>query len=131
MQSFSQTMKESMDRFLVINAIESAVKRRIIGNSLTLHSDRGSQYCSFDVRKTCEWHGITQSMSGTGNCYDNAVTETFFSSPKKELVYQTRFKTIQEAKNAIFEWIEVFYNRTRLHSSLGYLSPLEYEAKAA
>jgi putative transposase len=97
---------------------------------LISHSDRGVQYASRDYRQKLKSEGITASMSRRGNCYDNAYAESFFHTLKVELVHRRRFKTRQEAAHAIFEYIEVWYNRRRLHSSLGYLSPVDYEAKA-
>ena len=92
------------------------------------HTDRGSQYAA---TLYCEWlasHGLTASMSRRGNCWDNAVVESFFHTLKTELVYHRRYLTGEEARQDIFEWIEVFYNRTRRHSTLGYRSPAEFEA---
>jgi transposase InsO family protein len=97
-------------------------------NPLVAHSDRGSQYAAEQYRKLLKDHKITASMSRKGNCYDNAFVESFFRTLKVELVYRAKFKTKQEAKDAIFEFIEVWYNRQRTHSSLGYMTPVEYEA---
>ncbi len=94
---------------------------------LLCHSDRGSQYASGDYQKALQKAGATCSMSRKGNCWDNAPTESFFASLKKERVYRTHFASRSEAKAAIFEWIEVWYNRKRRHSSLGYLSPEAFE----
>ena len=118
-------MSEKIDRELVLSALDMALLGRPA--PALHHSDRGSQYASEDYRHLLEQRGITCSMSRKGNCWDNAVVESFFSSLKQELVYLTTFKTHQEAKPALFEYIEVFYNRKRRHSSLGYLSPVEYE----
>lgn len=93
---------------------------------IILHSDRGSQYTSASFRNTLAHYGFIQSMSSKGNCYDNAITETFFSTLKKELVYLTEFETKEQAAVEIFEYIEIFYNRKRLHSALDYLSPVEF-----
>ena len=98
--------------------------------SLVSHSDRGSQYAADEYRNELQKLGITPSMSRRGNCYDNAYAETFFHSLKVELVHRRRFKTRDEARAAIFEYIEVWYNRQRIHSSLGYRSPMEYERAA-
>lgn len=92
------------------------------------HSDRGSQYAS---REELDRHEIKCSMSGKGNCYDNALKESFYHTLKVELVHEKRFATRSEAKAAIFDYIEIFYNRTRLHSALGYRSPVEFEAAFA
>ncbi|KAB2952024.1 IS3 family transposase [Heliorestis acidaminivorans] len=90
------------------------------------HSDRGSQYCSRDYQALLTKHQMRPSMSRKGNCYDNAPAESFFSTIKTELIYLQRYKTREEARKAVFEYIEIFYNRKRLHQSLGYLSPKEY-----
>ena len=106
-----------------------AVTNRNASEQVIFHSDRGSQYTSNKVRELLSQYRFKQSMRGNGNCYDNAITETFFSTIKKELIYLTKFETKEQAKNEIFEYIEIFYNRHRLHSSLGYLSPVEYKIK--
>ncbi len=111
---------------LVVRAFTMAVMNRKPAAGVIFHSDRGSQYTSNKMRNILDHYKFRQSMSGKGNCYDNAVTETFFSTLKKELVYLTEFKTIDQARTEIFEFIEIYYNRQRLHSSLGYLSPLEF-----
>lgn len=91
------------------------------------HTDRGSQYASESHRALLTLHGIRQSMSRKGNCWDNAVSESFFHSLKTELIHHQTYQTRSEAKQAVFEYIEVFYNRERLHSANGYLSPVDYE----
>ena len=96
---------------------------------IIFHSDKGSQYCSDKIVKLLKSLKFKQSMSGRGNCYDNAVTETFFSTLKKELVYQCKYNTRTEAKNSIFEYIEVDYNRYRRHSAIGFISPERFEAR--
>ena len=96
---------------------------------LIVHSDRGSQYASEEFRSKLKKLGIRQSMSRKGDCWDNAVAESFFGSLKTELVHNNKYKIISEARRYIFEYVEVFYNRERLHSSLGYMSPQEYEMK--
>ena len=111
---------------LVVKALTMAVSKRKPQSGVIFHSDRGSQYTSSSVRYLLSKYGFRQSMSGKGNCYDNAITETFFSTLKKELVYLTEFETRQQAELEIFEFIEIFYNRKRLHSSLGYLSPVDF-----
>ena len=93
------------------------------------HSDRGSQYACSEYRDLLTEHGITASMSRSGNCYDNAVMESFFSTMKTELANHADYATHQQATSSIFEWIEVFYNRQRRHSSLNYLSPEAFEAQ--
>jgi transposase InsO family protein len=114
---------------IVTNAIKMAITNRRPGQGVIFHSDRGSQYTSNKVRNLLNQYRFKQSMSGNGNCYDNAITETFFSTLKKELIYLTKFETKEQARREIFEYIEIFYNRQRLHSSLGYLSPVEYGIK--
>jgi len=122
---------DNMETNLIMDALEMALGRQNYREGeLVSHSDRGSQYASDDYRKKLMLSGIIASMSRKGNCYDNAHCESFFHSLKTELVYRTKFKPRQEAKQAIFEWIEVWYNRQRLHSSLNYMSPEEYEKMA-
>ena len=104
-----------------------ALWKRKPDKGLLWHTDRGSQYASESHRKILADHGIKQSMSRKGNCWDNAVSESFFHTLKTELVHHMKFKTREEAKTSIFEFIEVFYNRVRMHSANDYLSPVEYE----
>src|SRR5579871_4696250 len=120
-------MGTTLERSLVLSALEMALTSRTPEAGLLCHSDRGSQYASGDYQKALEQAGAICSMSRKGNCWDNAPTESFFASLKKELVYRTHFASRSEAKAAIFEWIEVWYNRKRRHSSLGYLSPEAFE----
>jgi putative transposase len=94
-----------------------------------VHSDRGSQYASAQFRQELAARGCQQSMSRRGNCRDNAVAESFFGALKLELVYDERFSKRQEARDSIFEYIEAFYNRSRIHSAVRYISPAEYEEK--
>jgi transposase InsO family protein len=105
-----------------------ALRQRKPARGLIHHSDRGVQYASADYRATLADHGLVASMSRKGNCYDNATMEAFWSSLKNELVHRRHFITRAEARTAIFDYIEAFYNRTRRHSSLGYQSPLDYES---
>ena len=122
------SMADPMRTELLLNALTMALGRQNLNTSeLLSHSDQGSQYASEAYRARLAELGITASMSRKGNCYDNAFAETFFGTLKNELVYRTHFKTRQEAMTAIFEYIEVFYNRKRIHSSLGYLTPVAYE----
>jgi putative transposase len=116
-----------MDESLVSSVLNKAIGTRKPDKGLIVHSDRGSQYASLSVRKLIERNNLRQSMSSKGNCYDNAPTESFFSTLKRELVYRQSFKTREEAKQSLFEYIEVFYNRQRRHSTLGYLSPMQFE----
>lgn len=125
------SMSKSMTSELVINSLDMALKRQgvIENTSLVAHTDRGSQYAAEDYRAKLKSHKITASMSRKGNCYDNAFVESFFKTLKTELVYRRKFKTRDEANTAIFEFIEVWYNRNRIHSSIGYLTPVEFESK--
>lgn len=107
--------------------LEALSKEDFDPHELVTHSDRGVQYASEEYVKLVNEVGMVRSMSRKGNCYDNAYAESFFHSLKTELVYQRRFKTRDEAKQAIFEYIEVFYNRQRKHSSIGYMTPEEFE----
>jgi transposase InsO family protein len=120
-------MAEHMDSRLVVDALALAVQRRLPGEGLLAHSDRGSQYASEHYQRLLARHGITCSMSRRADCWDNAPMESFFASLKKELVHGADFATRAQARAAIFEYIEVFYNNQRRHSSLGYVSPAEYE----
>lgn len=122
-------MSERIDRALVLDALRAAVGRRVPNAGLVHHSDRGSQYASGDYQDALDDLGVTCSMSRKGNCWDNAVAESFFATLKTECVYTRRFATRAEAREAIFEFIEVFYNRRRLHSTLGYVSPIDFELK--
>lgn len=124
------SMSERIDRHLVIDALDMAISRRKPDPGLIAHSDRGSQYASFDYQKELERHGLICSMSGKGDPWDNAVMESFFGTLKTELIHHRRYKTRDEARRDIFEYIEIFYNRVRLHSALGYLSPTQFAAKA-
>jgi len=120
-------MSHRIDRQLVIDSLRMAVGNRRPPPGLLHHSDRGSQYASNDYQDLLEEHGMTCSMSRKGNCWDNAVMESFYRSIKTELIHHEDFQTREEARRAIFEYIEVFYNRVRRLSTLGYVSPLEYE----
>ena len=122
-------MSDRIDRALVLDALRAAVGRRAPGAGLMHHSDRGSQYASGDYQKALDEIGVVCSMSRKGNCWDNAVAESFFATLKTECVYLRRFATKTEARQAIFEFIEMFYNRRRRHSTLGYVSPIEFEMK--
>jgi putative transposase len=124
------SMSERIDRHLVLSALDMARARRSPLAGLLHHSDRGSQYASGDYRDALLASVMICSMSRKGNCWDNAVAESFFSTLKMELVYETEFDTRPVAKTALFEYIEVFYNRQRRHSTLGYLSPMDFEREA-
>lgn len=125
--AMSSRLKES----LVIEALRVALFRRKISSSLLLHSDRGSQYASNNFQQLLRDHGILCSMSRNGDCWDNAAMESFFHTLKTECVYHERYKTRDEAKKSVFDYIEVFYNRCRKHSYLGYQSPERYEQLAS
>jgi len=122
-------MSPSLDAPLVSSALRMALSHRRPTKPLLLHSDRGSQFASVAYRQLLAQHGLVASMSRKGNCYDNAFIESFWSSLKYELVYQHRFATYVEARSAIFDYIETFYNRNRLHSSLAYRSPINFESQ--
>jgi putative transposase len=121
------SMADHLESRLVVDALELAVQRRFPGEGLLAHSDRGSQYASEHYQRLLAKHGITCSMSRRGDCWDNAPMESFFASLKKELVHDADFATRATARAALVEYIEVFYNTKRRHSSLGYVSPAEYE----
>jgi transposase InsO family protein len=121
------SMGSRIDSRLAVDALEMAISRRLPGEGLVTHSDRGSQYASEHYQGLLAGHGIVCSMSRRGNCWDNAPMESFFASLKKELTHGEIFATREEARASLFEYIEVFFNRIRRHSSLGYVSPAEYE----
>jgi transposase InsO family protein len=122
-------MSPILDAPLVIAALRMALGQRHLAGPLIVHSDRGAQFASAAYRQVLAQHGLVASMSRKGNCYDNAFIESFWSSLKYELVYHHRFATRAQARTAIFDYIETFYNRTRLHSSLAYLSPIRFESQ--
>lgn len=113
---------------LALAALNRAIAVRDPAPGLIHHSDRGSQYCSYDYQRLLKAHHMIPSMSGKGNCYDNAMVETVFKTIKSELVWRTRFQSRQHAENAIGRYIDGFYNPTRRHSALGYQSPIAFEA---
>ena len=121
------SLRERLTKELVIGALDMALKQRNFSADLLLHSDRGSQYASELYQLLLLKHGILCSMSGKGNCWDNAVMESFYRSLKVELIYQNQYQHRRQAQRNLFEYIEIFYNRERLHSSLGYYTPEEYE----
>lgn len=114
----------------VVEALRMAVGRRAVKPGLIFHSDRGKQYVDGDVRKIVGDYQMQQSMSSTGNCYENAMAESFFATLKKGHVLWRRYRTREEARRSIFEYLEVFYNRVRRHSALGYKSPVAFEQQA-
>ena len=116
-----------MREALILDAFTMAVSRRDIQGNVLLHSDRGVQYRGHDYQITLKENGVQCSMSRKGNCWDNAVMESFFSRLKVELIYAENYKAVEDARAGIFEYIELFYNRVRRHSAIGYMSPHEYE----
>jgi putative transposase len=122
-------MSQLLDTALTTSALRMAINQRHYSQNLIVHSDRGAQFASAGYRQLLSQHGLTASMSRKGNCYDNAFIESFFSSLKYELVYHHRFATLTQARTAIFDYIETFYNRTRLHSSLAYQTPISFESQ--
>jgi transposase InsO family protein len=122
-------MRETLERELAVAALSGALAARDPSPGLLCHSDRGAQYASGDYQDALAGAGATCSMSRRGDCWDNAPIESFFASLKRELVERCRFATREEARGAIFEWIEAWYNRKRRHSALGYLSPEEFERR--
>jgi transposase InsO family protein len=120
-------MDATMTSRLVVDALEMAIRRRLPAEGLVAHSDRGSQYASDHHRSVLNRHGIACSMSRVAQCWDNAPVESFFASLKRELSHHEKYTTRDEARASLFEYIEAFYNRVRLHSSLGYLSPEDFE----
>lgn len=125
------SMGQLITRQLVIDALNMAIKNGCLKSGLIHHSDRGVQYASNEFQALMKTHGIQCSMSRKGDCWDNAVAESFFHTLKVELIHGKTYNTRQEAKTAIFEYIEGFYNRQRRHSYLGYLSPVDFEKKNA
>ena len=122
-------LRDNMRTDLVEDAFLQAVFRNRPGGGLIVHSDRGSQYASQQFRKTLAQHRCISSMAGKGHCYDNAAMESFWATLKTDMNINQPFKTKEEARLATFDYIETFYNRFRLHSGLGDLSPLDYELK--
>jgi putative transposase len=121
-------LSDRMQRGLAMAALQRAINLRRPPPGLIHHSDRGSQYCSDDYRRMLRDHGFIASMSGRGNCYDNAMVETVFKTIKSELIWRTAFTTRDQAAKAIGQYIEGFYNPRRRHSGLGYVSPAKFEA---
>ncbi len=124
------SLQASLNRALVVNALRSALYQRHPRVGLLHHSDRGSQYASGDFQAVLSEQGIACSMSRRGNCWDNAPVESFFGTLKQELVNRSPFATRAAARKDVFEYIEVWYNRQRRHSSLGYVSPAQFEQRA-
>jgi len=120
-------ISHSLEKGSVLRALRQSLQRRRPAEGLMIHSDRGIQYASRAFREILRDHGFIQSMSRKGNCWDNAVAESFFHTIKAQLIHPYRFRTVKEARRALFEYIEVYYNRKRKHSTNGYLSPADYE----
>jgi putative transposase len=122
-------MSRRVDGQLTLSALRQAIARRHPGRGLLHHSDQGKQYAAGDYRDLLTDHGMVASMSRAGDCWDNAVMESFFGTLKTEMIYFEKFSSREEAEMKIFEYIEVFYNRQRRHSTLGQLSPVEFERR--
>jgi transposase InsO family protein len=123
------SMSERIDRHLVLEALDDALRRRPDAIDVVHHSDRGSQYASHDYREALDEAGITCSMSRRANCWDNAVAESFFGTLKVELLYELPLQSRNVTRAEVAKYIDKFYNVRRRHSSLGYMSPLEFELK--
>ncbi len=121
------SIKDRLYKEIVTDAINKALRRRKIGRGVVFHSDKGSQYASKAVCDLLKLSGFRQSMSGKGNCYDNAMMESFFHSLKSDIVHGEQFSTRDEARQAVFEYIEIFYNRERRHSGINYMTPVQFE----
>jgi len=124
------SLSPRLQRFLVLDALKMALGQRIPVHGLIHHSDRGSQYASTDFQQVLRKHGIACSMSGAGNCYDNAVVESFFATLKRERVHRGHYQTRAQARADIFQYIEVFYNRQRRHSWVHLMTPEQFETSA-
>jgi transposase InsO family protein len=122
-------VSERLDRAVALDALQMALTDRQPPQGLLHHSDRGSQYASHQYQQLLAAHGALSSMSRKGNCWDNAVAESFFASLKLELAHPSHWRTRTQARSDVFEYIELFYNRQRRHSTLGYLSPNEFELR--
>jgi putative transposase len=120
-------LSNSLERHSAIRARNKAIQKRRPGQGLMIHSDRGVQYASNDFRTVLRQHHFVQSMSRKGNCWDNAVAESFFHTIKTQMIHEHKFHNVAEAEQALFNYIEVYYNRRRKHSTNGYKSPAQYE----
>ena len=128
-EAIGYEISKNIDSELSMSALGNAIALRGKHKDLIFHSDRGSQYSSKKYKAMLEKNGIVGSMSASGCPYDNSCMESFFASLKKELNYRKKYATIDDVKTDVFRYIELFYNRKRLHSSLGYMSPVEYRLK--
>jgi len=126
-QVIGWSMSERMTADLACEALRMAIFRRKRPKNVIVHSDRGSQYCSHAYRQLLQQHQLLGSMSAKGNCYDNACAESFFHSLKVEVIQGEQFATCESMRQAVFEYIETDYNPVRLHSTNGFLSPLDFE----
>lgn len=124
------SMSSRMKKDLVCNALTMALFRRKFPTKVIMHTDRGSQYCSDKYRNLIKSHGLIGSMSRKGNCWDNAISESFFHTLKVELTHREKYKTRDIAKKSIFDYIEIYYNRQRMHSAINYMTPIEVELAA-
>jgi len=124
-------MAERINAELVCNALQMALWRRRMPKGVIVHSDRGSQYCSASYQASLVRHALVCSMSGTGNCYDNACAESFFHTLKVEIIHGEHFASRAEMRETVFEYIEIDYNRNRRHSTIGNISPEAFEAQLA
>lgn len=124
------SMQEHMSSDLVCDALKMALWNRQFPKGVLFHSDRGVQYCSFEYQKLLRQHQFISSMSRKGNCWDNAVVESFFHTLKTELTHSEKYITRMSAKQSVFEYIEIYYNRFRRHSSIGSMPPMAYEAQS-
>ncbi len=122
------SMSQSLEERIVLDALRMALLRRQPGRGVMFHSDRGSQYAGKACRRLLLDHGMALSMSRKGDCWDNAVIESFNATIKTELIHRTKWLTREQARTAVYEYIETWYNSKRLHSTLGYLSPIDFEA---
>jgi transposase InsO family protein len=123
-------MEDRLSHGILADALHKALRQRRPESGVLFHSDRGTQYASYAFRDLMEQHGFVQSMGSSGNGYDSALMESFFHTLKTELIYFEKYRTRQEARGSVFEYIEVFYNCVRRHSALNYCSPAEFERKA-
>lgn len=124
-------MQATLDQSLTVAALQMALARRRPAAGVLHHTNRGVQYAAGDFRALLARYGMHASMSRKSDCYDNAVAESFFATPEWELIERADWQTRTDARRAIFEYIEVWYNRQRRHSTLGYISPAEYETRLA
>lgn len=120
-------MKKTMTKALVCDALLMALLRRKFHKNVIVHSDRRSQYYSWQYRNMLKYYQLVGSMSRRGNCWDNAIAESFFHTLKVELVHEQHYKTCEEAKRSLFQYIESYYNKCRRHSAIDYKAPFEFE----